>query len=204
MKSTNSNTEPGQPCINSSGRGFGPLPGTCRKCRSMSSLTSLNCGYALSFASAARQSNAVAPVGDELAQIVDARPIGPGIAGRGVGKARAREPLAQVGDVGVGDVQGEGRRRAHVSSGLAAVSCLGASAIKPLPEASPVDDAAPMFALADQPLAVARFNCKQHTCARLLDHPRRRDDPATERRRREMAHVHVRADRNETFRQMRP
>ena len=31
IRSMNSNTDPGQPCISSSGQGFGPFPGTCRK-----------------------------------------------------------------------------------------------------------------------------------------------------------------------------
>src|SRR3954452_20264438 len=36
IMSRNSKTEPGQPCINKSGYGFGPTPGACRKWRSMS------------------------------------------------------------------------------------------------------------------------------------------------------------------------
>ena len=114
IRSRNSNTDPGQPCISSSGQGFGPLPGTCRKCTSMSCSAALNCGNALSRASCARQSNAGAPVLDQPAQVVDVRAIGPGLAGRLIGEPRARETLAQIGDRGIGDVQGEGfRPRTH-------------------------------------------------------------------------------------------
>ena len=50
---------------------------------------------------------AVAPVLDQLAQVRDVGAVGPGLAGRLVGEARAREALAQVGDRVVGDVEPE-------------------------------------------------------------------------------------------------
>ena len=49
----------------------------------------------------------VAPVFGEFAKISDIGAIGPGLAGRLIGKARAGKTLAQIGDVGVGDVKGE-------------------------------------------------------------------------------------------------
>ena len=44
---------------------------------------------------------AIAPVGDQLAQVGEVRPVGPAGAGDLVGEARAREALAQVGEDGV-------------------------------------------------------------------------------------------------------
>jgi hypothetical protein len=45
---------------------------------------------------------ALAPVGDQLAQVGEVRPIGPAGARDLVGEARAREALAEVGEDGVG------------------------------------------------------------------------------------------------------
>src|SRR5262249_49476922 len=116
----NSNTEPGQPCISKSGHGFGPLPGTCRKCTSMScSGTTLNCGKALSRASCA-PSEARAPVVEQAAQILDIGAVGPGVAGCLIGQPRARQAFAQIGDGLVGDLRGEGfRLRVHSASSIA-------------------------------------------------------------------------------------
>src|SRR5262252_5594288 len=50
----------------------------------------------------------VAPIGDELAHVVDAGPVSPGLARRGVGEPGTREAVAQIGDVGVGDMKDEG------------------------------------------------------------------------------------------------
>ncbi len=107
MKSMNSNTEPGQPCINRSGVGLGPFPGTCRKCRSVSGRVILNCGKAFRRASCARQSKDPRQVVDEAAKIVDVRPVEPRLARRGIGKTGARETLAQVRNVAVGNAQCE-------------------------------------------------------------------------------------------------
>ena len=55
-----------------------------------------------------------APVLDQSTQVVDVRAIGPGLARRLIGEPRARKTLAQIGDRGIGDVQGEGfRPRTH-------------------------------------------------------------------------------------------
>src|SRR6202790_166564 len=51
----------------------------------------------------------VAPVFRELAKIGDIGAVGPGLAGRLVGKAGADETLAQVGEVSVWDVKRKGR-----------------------------------------------------------------------------------------------
>ena len=80
----------------------------------------LNCGNALSRASCARQSNAVAPVRHQLLQVGQVGAIGPRLAGRLVGPARAREALAQIGDRRVGHVQfkrrGSAAHRGHLFS----------------------------------------------------------------------------------------
>ena len=65
----------------------------------------LNCGKALSRASCARQSKRVAPVRHQLLQVGEVGAVGPRLAGRLVGPARAREALAQIGDRRVGHVQ---------------------------------------------------------------------------------------------------
>src|SRR5581483_8308034 len=51
---------------------------------------------------------ALAPVRDELAEVREVGPLGPAGAGDLVGEARAREPLAEVGEDGVGDGDPEG------------------------------------------------------------------------------------------------
>src|SRR5207249_11854544 len=51
---------------------------------------------------------ALAPVGDQLAQVGEVRTVGPARAGDLVGEARAREALAQVGQDGVGNGDTEG------------------------------------------------------------------------------------------------
>jgi len=58
---------------------------------------------------------AVLPVIDERFQIREAGAGGPRFKRRLVGKARAREPLAQIGDLGVGNMQGEGFCGDHAS-----------------------------------------------------------------------------------------
>ena len=55
----------------------------------------------------------VAPVFRKLAKIGDIGAIGPGLAGRLVGKAGAGKTIAQVGDVGVRDVKRKGRGFGH-------------------------------------------------------------------------------------------
>jgi len=47
---------------------------------------------------------AIAPVGDELSYVGEVRAVSPSRARHLVRKARARQPLPQIGEVGVGDV----------------------------------------------------------------------------------------------------
>ncbi len=47
------------------------------------------------------------PIVDEAAKVTDVRPVEPGVAGRSIGKTRARETLAQVPKIAVGNVQRE-------------------------------------------------------------------------------------------------
>ena len=55
-RSTNSATDPGQPCVSRSGTASGPADRTCRKWMRCPSISVVNCGNALSAASCARQS----------------------------------------------------------------------------------------------------------------------------------------------------
>ena len=56
IRSTNSTTEPGQPCVRTSGNASGSGERTCRKWMRCPSIAVVNCGNPLSRASAARQS----------------------------------------------------------------------------------------------------------------------------------------------------
>src|SRR5437588_9732709 len=47
------------------------------------------------------------PVFHEFAKIADFRPVGPSLAGSGIGKAGAREALAKIRNIRVGDMQRE-------------------------------------------------------------------------------------------------
>jgi hypothetical protein len=56
---------------------------------------------------------AVMPVADQLLHVSDVAAIRPGLARRLVGKARARQPLAQIGDRRIRHVQRAGNGLAH-------------------------------------------------------------------------------------------
>jgi len=62
---------------------------------------------------------------------------------------------------------------------------------------------AAVAARADQTLAVMRLDREHHAAAGLFDDARARLDNAPQRRRRQMAHVDMRADRHMALRQMR-
>ncbi len=104
MMSKNSRIEPGQPWVTISGRAFGSGERTCRKWTFWPSISVVNCGWALIRASVARQSYVVPPVVVErsdvrlLDAVVD-------VAGELVGPAGAVEPIAQVVEVGLRDVE---------------------------------------------------------------------------------------------------
>lgn len=59
MTFMNSAIEPGQPCVMISGSASGSGERTCMKCTVWRSISVVNCGYALSAASCARQSYVV-------------------------------------------------------------------------------------------------------------------------------------------------
>ena len=99
----NSATEPGQPCVMTSGSGFGPLPRAWMKWMPSPPTAARNCGNAFSARLGGAPVVAVAPVGDQLAQVGEVGAVVPARAGDLVGKARAREALAQIGEHGVGD-----------------------------------------------------------------------------------------------------
>ena len=107
MKSRNSNTEPGQPCISKSGVGLGPFPGTCRKCRSVVRPGYLELREGVQPRLLRAPIEGPAPIVDEAAKIVDVRPVEPRLAGRGIGKTGARETLAQVRNIAVRNAQCE-------------------------------------------------------------------------------------------------
>ena len=103
----NSNTEPGQPCESSSGIASGLRDGSWMKCRSMPPIGSVNWRKAVELGFPGAPVEAVAPVVEQRLEIGEARAGGPGLERRLVGKARARETLAQIGDGRIGDVKGE-------------------------------------------------------------------------------------------------
>ena len=67
-----------------------------------------------------------APVLDKAAKGVDARPVGPRVAGRGIGKAGAAEALAQIRKFGVRHVQGKGLRHRAPPAAIPGVYISGA------------------------------------------------------------------------------
>ena len=92
----NSNTDPGQRCIKSSGMRSGPLAESEGRSRDLE----LREGVEARLLSAPVES--VPPVIDKAAKVVDARAIGPRVAGRLIRKAGAREMVAQIRNLAVG------------------------------------------------------------------------------------------------------
>ena len=110
----NSKTEPGQPCISSSGHGFGPLPGHVQEMHVDVVQRRLELRERVQPRLLGAPVETAAPVLDQAAQVIDVRAVFPGLAGRLIGESRARETFAQIGNRRVRDVQAEGcRLRAH-------------------------------------------------------------------------------------------
>ena len=101
-------TEPGQPCVMISGKAFSCLDLTWMKWMSTPSISVVNCGRALSFASILRQSCSVRPVAGELLdrrQLHALRAIGDELLGRQPGGGEA---LAEIVEVGLWHLDVEG------------------------------------------------------------------------------------------------
>ena len=116
MKSMNSNTEPGQPCINSNGRRVGSLAWDMQKVQVVVRPRHLELREGVQARLLRAPIELAAPIVDEAPQVVDACPVEPGVARRRIGKTGAREALAQVLKLTVRNMQCERLRHRRYSS----------------------------------------------------------------------------------------
>jgi len=103
MTSRNSTIEPGQPWVRIRGRASGWGERTCRKWMVAPS-TVVNCGVLAEPGFLLAPVVAVGPVGGQLLEVAERHPAGPADAGQLVGPAGAVQAVAQVVQVGLGDV----------------------------------------------------------------------------------------------------
>ena len=113
MTSRYSTTEPGQPCVRISATGVGAPERTCRKWIVCPSISVVNCGYALRRASSARQSNDVRQCSAQAFTWLSGDAVLAARAGDLVGPPGAGQPVLEVVEVGLRDVDAEGLDGAH-------------------------------------------------------------------------------------------
>ncbi len=110
MMSRNSNTDPGQPCSSSSGIGVGPDAGDTEVVQVDAVQRDAELREGVEHRLLPPPVEPGAPVLHEAAQAGDVGAEFPGFAGRLIRVAGAGEALAQIGNVGVGNVQRERNR----------------------------------------------------------------------------------------------